>query len=523
MALLPLSKTGKADAPLDFKCTDPDVSDPFVKKSTTTGLDWRDRSQTLDRADSCGDPSQPANPNILKEYYCVQGGPRDQEVKQSFFDCSTVGMKCRDGVCIPQNCGNGVCDSDETITNCPQDCACTDPDTNDPYSGATIVTGFDWQDFSKAISRKDRCDGGTLIEYKCRPDGAVTHERYTCPAGKICSGGVCVGEQLCGRALIISFDDGYNDWADYITPILEEYNAVATGYIAPIRIGKSYFTQEKSQKVMDSPHWEIGSHTYNHKSIRNYIEDVTGPTPTYTKTWVESIPKPVLDLAMARYIEMEIIPSKDFIQQKLPSGKNVKTFAYPTGDYLFGYADSYLSPHFETIGHKGAIVVPKCGQVSATQAKSFAGGAFGTIYGTHFEDSINHWRMDEASRNNGYYFMYGHQVLPDRYFNKGYARGVQGNVMTDTTKNFNAQDFSTPIYLCFSITSCFRVIAHTQTTLTVDPSINLEPHKDKYYIAGPRLAASETEFRAILSLARKYGLRTITHAQYYQEITGAAS
>ena len=103
--------------------------------------------------------------------------------------------------------------------------------------------------------------------------------------------------------VILSFDDGYEDFYQSAYPILKKYNYKAVLYDI-VNFNNENYVNEAQLKEMSNYGIEIGSHTLSHK-------DLTKITPDKAK--------------------QEIEESKKLLEAKL--GKEVISFCYPSGKY----------------------------------------------------------------------------------------------------------------------------------------------------------------------------------------------
>lgn len=110
---------------------------------------------------------------------------------------------------------------------------------------------------------------------------------------------------LPGRSVILTFDDGYEDFYTKAFPILKKYKLKATVFVITGMIGKlDYLNIEMLKKMTKSRLISIGSHTTTH--------------PDLTK--LES-----------QKLISELTESKKFLENKLQICVN--SFAYPYGKY----------------------------------------------------------------------------------------------------------------------------------------------------------------------------------------------
>jgi len=107
------------------------------------------------------------------------------------------------------------------------------------------------------------------------------------------------------NSIVLTFDDGYEDFYTNAWPILKQHNWVATIYVITGKVGKpGYMTWDQIRELHDNG-IEIGAHTVNH-----------------------------IDLATAtpERQSQEITQSKASLERVL--GSSVTSFAYPSGRYV---------------------------------------------------------------------------------------------------------------------------------------------------------------------------------------------
>lgn len=110
------------------------------------------------------------------------------------------------------------------------------------------------------------------------------------------------GKELPEKPVLITFDDSRVDHYTIAKPVLEKYGFRGAFYIMTVALGKpGYMSREQVKALADAGH-DIGSHTYDHKNVKTYVE----------KDWEEQVAKPSRQL--------EAI-----------TGKPVEYFAYPFG------------------------------------------------------------------------------------------------------------------------------------------------------------------------------------------------
>lgn len=107
------------------------------------------------------------------------------------------------------------------------------------------------------------------------------------------------------KPVIISFDDGYEDFYTDVMPIIKRQNIKVVAYIIPGFLDKlNYMTWEQVKEISASGLVEIGAHTMHHASLGRLSDESA---------------------------RAEINDSKIILELSL--GKKITTFAYPYGHY----------------------------------------------------------------------------------------------------------------------------------------------------------------------------------------------
>lgn len=107
------------------------------------------------------------------------------------------------------------------------------------------------------------------------------------------------------KSVVLTFDDGYEDFYTYALPLLKKYNVKATIYIIVDFIGRKGFLNEQEIKdIASSGLVEIGSHTLDHAYLKK---------------------------AQPKYAIAQIVDSKKELESKF--NIKVDTFAYPYGAF----------------------------------------------------------------------------------------------------------------------------------------------------------------------------------------------
>lgn len=119
-----------------------------------------------------------------------------------------------------------------------------------------------------------------------------------------------------GKNMVLTFDDGYDDFYDVVFPILQEYNAKAVVYIIGSEIDKAgYLKSWQIKELDDSGLVEIGNHTtivHNYGWTRNdYSNDIMK---------VNELIEDAKDCSNRIYNIL---------------GHGTESFAYPSGQYTY--------------------------------------------------------------------------------------------------------------------------------------------------------------------------------------------
>jgi len=122
------------------------------------------------------------------------------------------------------------------------------------------------------------------------------------------------------RPIILTFDDGYQDFYDNAYPLLRRFNDRATIYIITGKVGHAgYMTWDELRKLAKSPLITIGAHTRTHPDLRAL---------TAQRSW------------------NELEGSKADLEGEL--GRPVRHFAYPSGEYNQTVLDQVAELGFAT-------------------------------------------------------------------------------------------------------------------------------------------------------------------------------
>lgn len=128
------------------------------------------------------------------------------------------------------------------------------------------------------------------------------------------------GAALPAKPIILTFDDGYQDFYDNAFPLLSRFNDRATIYIITGKVGHAgYMTWGELRELAQSPLITIGAHTRTHPDLRGL--------PPW-RSWDE------------------LEGSKADLEREL--GRPVRHFAYPSGEYNQTVLDQVAELGFAT-------------------------------------------------------------------------------------------------------------------------------------------------------------------------------
>lgn len=135
---------------------------------------------------------------------------------------------------------------------------------------------------------------------------------------------------LSNKPVVLTFDDAYRDFYDFVFPILKEKNLKATVFVITQHVGgERYVTWDQLGQLSNHNLILVGNHTLNH---------------------------PNLSKLSGEELKNQIISANNILDQRL--GRQVKYFAYPYGNV--GQARSVLSE----AGFSGAALTtnsnPQC-------------------------------------------------------------------------------------------------------------------------------------------------------------------
>lgn len=137
-------------------------------------------------------------------------------------------------------------------------------------------------------------------------------------------------KQLPEKPIILTFDDGYEDFYTDVFPILKKYNVKVTAYIISGVLGrKNYMTASQLREIASSGLVEIGAHSVHHPNLKSVSKEVA--------------------------LE-EIIKSKEMLENEL--GTRIVSFAYPYGGYNAETVDIVKKAGYtNAVGTHGGLIV----------------------------------------------------------------------------------------------------------------------------------------------------------------------
>lgn len=132
---------------------------------------------------------------------------------------------------------------------------------------------------------------------------------------------LCYGDALPSKPVLLTFDDTDLPQFTIAKPVMEKYGYKGMFFIMTVSLGRpNYMSREQVKQLSDAGH-EIGSHTWDHKNIKQYTD----------ADWTTQIDKPTKTLESI-------------------TGKPVQYFAYP-----FGLWNTAAIPHLKDHGFKAAF------------------------------------------------------------------------------------------------------------------------------------------------------------------------
>jgi peptidoglycan/xylan/chitin deacetylase (PgdA/CDA1 family) len=105
------------------------------------------------------------------------------------------------------------------------------------------------------------------------------------------------------RTVVLTFDDGYEDFYSVAWPLLQKHGFTATVYVISNMIGGQYMTWDQIREL-HAAGIEIGAHTHNHRELNRLSEEAQ---------------------------QKEIQLSKEIIEREINA--QVYSFCYPVGRY----------------------------------------------------------------------------------------------------------------------------------------------------------------------------------------------
>lgn len=132
------------------------------------------------------------------------------------------------------------------------------------------------------------------------------------------------GRLIAQKPIIISFDDGYEDFYTDVLPILEKYDVRAVAYIVSGFVDhKNYLTTDQLKTIVGGKLVEVGAHSVHHLALAKIDPVGAKDEVVYSKDWLE----------------------KNF-------GIKISSFAYPYGSF-----NTDIVKYVQFAGFKNAMTI----------------------------------------------------------------------------------------------------------------------------------------------------------------------
>jgi len=147
------------------------------------------------------------------------------------------------------------------------------------------------------------------------------------------------GEPLSPRSVMLTFDDGYETFYEFVYPLLGKYKipstlAVVTSWIdgpAPEYVRRPLMTWDQIREVSDSPYVEVISHSHDlHKGIVYNPQGNEAPAAA-SRLYDPQVSGYEEEGHYLKRIKEDLAKSKKILEAK--TGKSVQAIAWPFGKY----------------------------------------------------------------------------------------------------------------------------------------------------------------------------------------------
>ncbi|KKQ01449.1 MAG: Polysaccharide deacetylase [Candidatus Roizmanbacteria bacterium GW2011_GWA2_36_23] len=92
------------------------------------------------------------------------------------------------------------------------------------------------------------------------------------------------------KSVVLTFDDGYEDFYTVVYPILKKYQMKATVYVIYDYIGwKGFMNESQIKEIASSNLVEIGSHTLDHVYLKSVVKDLAEKQIKNSKVLLEQM------------------------------------------------------------------------------------------------------------------------------------------------------------------------------------------------------------------------------------------
>lgn len=283
--------------------------------------------------------------------------------------------------------------------------------------------------------------------------------------------------------IALAFDDGFSSWTTLAAPELARVGGSATAYVNNQRIHGGYIGFADLKNLRDRYGWEIATHTFHHSDAPRFVE---------TKG---------LDAWLRDELDRSINELKG-------QGFNPRSLAFPYNVFNEELRRAALA-RVTSIRRRERLplaaglrpdgTIPAAG-ISLDQYVPF--------------DLIRRW-IDQAAARGQTLYLYGHELLPDRYFAEGVVRAVSTYSLSTegAVKLPDTKDLCLVPDMRQSVLTAVRVARVEGNTIHAGRGdLTRHTRPGSTFLVGPCYGTRLSDFREILKYASGK-LRFVTVSQ----------